>query len=183
MEISDKILIKRLNGGDANAFNAVYQRYHTVVLQLGMRFLPYKEDAEEVVQLVFIAVWENRKKIDENRNLASYILSIARHATYNALRKAVYRQGYMDYLRQNNPDFSFITEEVVLFNELEARLLDLQESMPPKRREIFRLHHTEGLSYKEISDRLSVSASTVNTQLTKALDFIRRNIRMLYKEV
>lgn len=183
MEISDKILVKRLKGDDANAFSALYKRYQAIVFHLGMRFLPYKEDAEEIVQLVFLALWENRKKIDENQNLGSYILSIARHITYNALRKAVYRQGYIDYLKQNSTDYSFITEEAVLFNELEERLLSLQQSMPPKRREIFRLHHFEGLSYKEISEKLSITASTVNTQLTKALDFIRRNIRLLYKDV
>lgn len=182
MDISDKILVKSLKDDDVNAFNELYKRYHSRVFQLGKRFLPYKEDAEEIVQMVFIAVWDNRNKIDENQNFGSYILSIARHGIYNTLRKAVYRQGYIDYLRQNVVDHTFVTEEVVLFNELETRLHDILESMPPKRREIFKLHREEGLSYKEISERLSITSSTVNTQLTKALEYIRRNIRLIYKE-
>ena len=182
MDISDRILVKSLKNDDVTAFNELYKRYHSKVFQLGTRFLPYKEDAEEIVQMVFIAVWNNRNKIDETLNFGSYILSIARHGICNALRKAVYRQGYIDYLQQNNTEHAFVTEEAVLFNELETRLHDILEKMPLKRREIFRLHREEGLSYKEISKRLSITSSTVNTQLTKALDYIRRNIRLLYAE-
>ncbi len=182
MYISDKSLVESLKDDDVSAFNELYSRYHSRVFQLGIRFLPYKEDAEEIVQLVFIAVWNNRNKIDENQNVSAYILSIARHCIYNALRKAVYRQGYIDYLGQNDTDHSFITEEVVLFNELDALLHKFLENMPPKRREIFRLHREEGLSYKEISTRLSIASSTVNTQLTKALNYIRQNIRLIYSD-
>lgn len=182
MDFSDKILVKRLKGNDAHAFNELYKRYHTRVFQMALKFLPYKEDAEEIVQVVFIALWDNRYKIDENQSFVSYVLSIARHSIYNALRKAVYRQGYVDYLMKNDEDLSFVTEEVVMFNELDALLQRTIESLPPKRREIFRLHQGEGLSYKEISDRLSIAVSTVNTQLTKAFDFIRQNIRLFYPE-
>jgi RNA polymerase sigma-70 factor (ECF subfamily) len=182
MDIADKILIKSLKDDDVNAFNELYKRYNSRVFQLGIRFLPYKEDAEEIVQIVFIAVWDNRNKIDENQNFGSYILSIARHCIYNALRKAVYRQGYVDSLQQNKTDHTFITEEVVLFNELDTLLHKCLENMPQKRREIFRLHREEGLSYKEISVRLAITSSTVNTQLTKALNYIRQNIRLFYKE-
>ena len=182
MDISDYSLVKRLKDDDVNAFNELYKRYHSRVFQLGMRFLPYKEDAEEIVQMVYIVVWDNRYKIDENQNFGSYIISIARHCIFNALRKAVYRQGYVDYLQQNTTDYTFITEEVVLFNELDRLLHNFLENMPQRRREIFRLHREEGLSYKEISERLSIEISTVNTQLTKALSYIRQNIRLFYRE-
>jgi RNA polymerase sigma-70 factor (ECF subfamily) len=182
MDISDKILIKNLKDDDVSAFDELYRRYHARVFQLGMRFLPYKEDAEEIVQIVFIAVWDNRNKIDGDQPFGSYVLSIARHNIYNALRKAVYRQGYVDYLQQKTPDYTFLTEEAVLFNELDTVLHGLMENMPPKRREIFRLHREEGLSYKEISDRLAIASSTVNTQLTKAIGYLRQHIRLFYQE-
>jgi RNA polymerase sigma-70 factor (ECF subfamily) len=182
MNISDRNLVKNLKDDDVGAFDELYRRYHARVFQLGMRFLPYKEDAEEIVQIVFIAVWDNRHKIVEDQNFGSYVFSIARHNIYNAMRKAVYRQGYVDYQQQKTPDYTFLTEEAVLFNELDTVLHGLLENMPPKRREIFRLHREEGLSYKEISDRLSIAGSTVNTQLTKAISYVRQHIRLFYKE-
>jgi RNA polymerase sigma-70 factor (ECF subfamily) len=184
MELSENIpvLLHNLKNGDLKAFDQLYAHFHMKVFQLAMRFLPYKEDAEEIVQNVFIAIWNNREDIDERRNVDAYILTIARHNIYNALRKAVYRQGYFDYLHHHTDDHSYVTEEVVMYNELDHLMHKFLNDLPPKRREIFRLFREEGLSYKEISQRLSITASTVNSQLTKAIDYIRKNIRLAYGE-
>lgn len=182
MNPDEKQLVIDFKGGKIAAFNQLYKQYHSRVLQLAMRFLPCREDAEEILQVVFIALWNNRKSVDENRSFSAYILSIARHHIYNALRKAVYRQGFIDYMVNHSSNHSYITEEVVLYNELDSVLNKCVESLPPKRREIFRLFRDEGLSYKEISERLSITVSTVNTQLTQATDYIRKNIRLAYKE-
>lgn len=182
MDAPEKDLVAGLKSDNAGAFNELFRRYNARIYQMAMRFLPYKEDGEEIVQVVFIALWNNRKKIDPDQNFNAYIGSIARHSIYNALRKAVYRQAYFDYLYHHTSDHTYITEEVVLYDELDSVLHKCMEALPPKRREIFRLFREEGLSYKEISDRLSITASTVNTQLTKAIDFIRRSIRLEYEE-
>ena len=73
-----------------------------------------------------------------------------------------------------------MTEDIVQFNELNALVDKLTNELPPKRSEIFKLSRNEGLSYREISERLSITESTVNTQITKALDYVRKNIRSLY---
>lgn len=183
MDSGDSILVDKLKQDDTNAFDELYNRYHARIYRLAQQFLPCHEDAEEILQLVFIALWENRSKIDEKQSFESYIFTIARYNIYKALRKAVYRQGYMEYLKHNHDDFSFITEDVVLFNELETVVHGLVEKLPPKRREIIRLHREEGLSYNEIAERLSITNSTINTQLTKAVDYIRQHIRLIYREV
>lgn len=182
MEVADKELVRLLKDGDIGAFNEIYERYHVRIFQLASRFLPYKEDSEEILQIVFIAVWNNRDKINLDQSFDSYLFTIARHNIYKALRKAVYRQGYFEFLRNHSTEQTFVTEEVVLYNELDSLLNKYIENLPPKRREIFRLFREEGLSYKEISERLSITVSTVNTQLTKAIDYIRRNIVSAYSE-
>jgi len=182
MEIADKDLVSRLKTDDVVAFNEIYRRYHARIFQLAAKFLPYKEDSEEILQIVFIAVWNNRYKINEEQSFDSYLFSIARHSIYKVLRKAVYRQGYFEFIRHHSVEQTFITEEVVLYNELDTLLNKYIENLPPKRREIFRLFREEGLSYREISEKLSITASTVNSQLTKAIDYIRRNILLAYDE-
>ncbi len=183
MDIGDSFLVGKLKQDDTNAFDKLYNRYHGRIYRLALQFLPCHEDAEEILQLVFVALWENRYKIDEQQSFESYIFSIARHNIYKALRKAVYRQGYIEHLKHNHDDFSFITEDVVMFNELETVVHGIVEKLPPKRREIIRLHREEGLSYNEIAERLSITNSTINTQLTKAVNFIRQHIRLIYREV
>lgn len=180
MDIDEKNLITRLKQDDEKAFNILFYQHHARVYNLGRRFLPYKEDAEEIVQIVFIALWENRYQIDENQSLTGYILTIARHWIYNTIKKSIYRQGYLEHLQYQNKSFEFVTEDIVLYNELNTLVDKLTADLPPKRSEIFRLSRKEGLSYREIAVRLSITESTVNTQLTKALDYIRKKIKALY---
>jgi RNA polymerase sigma-70 factor (ECF subfamily) len=182
MDKPDSFLVSKLKEDDVIAFNELYNRYHARIYRLALRFLPCAEDAEEIVQLVYVALWENRYKINENLPFDSYIFAIARHSVYKTLRKAVYRQGYLEYLKQNHSDSAFVTEDLVMFNELDTLVQDLIAKLPPKRREIIRMHREEGLSYNEIAERLSVTNSTINTQLTKALNYIRQHIRLIYKE-
>jgi len=180
MKKGEQELIQQLKQDNEKAFNSLFYHYHARVYNLARRFLQYKEDAEEIVQIVFTALWENRQQIDENQPLAGYILTIARHWIYNTLKKNVYRQGYIDYITGQNDSFNFKTEDIVLYNELNMLLNELISNLPPKRSEIFKLSRIEGLSYREIADQLSISESTVNTQITKSLDFIRKNIKRLY---
>src|ERR1035437_4553223 len=180
MDIDETNLINRLKQDDEKAFNILFYQHHAKVYNLAKRFLPYKEDAEEIVQIVFIALWENRQKIDENQSLSGYILSTAHHWIYNTIKKNIYRQGYMEHLQQQNISLEYVTEDIVQYNELNALVDKLTNHLPPKRREIFNLSRDEVLSYREIADQLSITESTVNTQITKALDYVRKNIRLLY---
>ena len=180
MNIDEENLISRLKLDDEKAFNILFYQHHARVYNLARRFLPFKEEAEEIVQIVFIALWENRKRIDEHQSLSGYILTIARHWIYNTIRKSIYQQGYIDHLQQQNQSLDYVTEDAVLYNELNNLVDKFAKELPPKRSEIFRLSRNEGLSYREIANRLSISESTVNTQLTKALDYIRKNIKSVY---
>lgn len=179
MQSEEQYLIRQLQSGDEKSFNKLFTQYHARIFNLCRKFLPLKEDAEEIVQIVFIAVWENRLQIDENKSFGGYVYAIARHWIYNTLKKRLYQQGYIDYLSKRGT-YDFVTEDEVLFNELNMHLERLIADLPPRRREIFLLSHKEGLSYKAIAQQLSITESTVNTQLTKAVEYIRNNIKVLY---
>eukprot|EP00825_Cyclidium_porcatum_P003272 TRINITY_DN11516_c0_g1_i1.p3 TRINITY_DN11516_c0_g1~~TRINITY_DN11516_c0_g1_i1.p3 ORF type:complete len:179 (-),score=15.30 TRINITY_DN11516_c0_g1_i1:168-704(-) len=131
MEKGEQELIRRLKQDDEKAFNGLFYHYHARVYNLAKRFLQSKEDAEEIVQIVFIAVWENRKQIDEDQSLSGYILTIARHWIFNTLRKNVYRQGYIDYLLGQDQTFNFKTEDIVYYNELNTLVNNLIDTLPP----------------------------------------------------
>ena len=180
MDINETNLIRRLKEDDEKAFNILFYQHHGRVYNLARRFLPYKEDAEEIVQIVFIALWENRYQIDENLSLSGYIHTIARHWIYNTIKKSIYRESYLEHLQLQNKSLEYVTEDAILYNELNSLVDKLTSELPPKRGEIFRLSRNEGLSYREIATRLSITESTVNTQLTKALDYVRKNIKALY---
>jgi RNA polymerase sigma-70 factor, ECF subfamily len=177
---SDHDIVLKIKQGDETAFNSLFYQYHGRVFNLCRKFLSRKEDAEEVVQTVFLAVWENRNQLDENQPIIAYILTITKHWIYNFLKKRVYRKAFLDYLETRNDSLDFVTEDEISYHDLQNLLEKLMEEMPPKRKEIFHLSKIEGLSYREISQRLSITESTVNTQITKALEYIRKQVEILY---
>ena len=180
MQQNDYDLVLKVKLGDESAFNALFYQYHSRVYNLCRKFLTSKEDAEEVVQTVFLALWENRKQLDENQPIVAYILTIAKHWIYNFLKKRVYRKAFLDYLATKDDFLDFVTEDEISYHDLQNLLEKLMKELPPKRKEIFILSKIEGLSYREIAQRLSITESTVNTQITKALVFIRKEVGNLY---
>ena len=180
MHVIEKELIEKVKMGNENSFNTLFYQYHGRVYNLCRKFLFSKEDAEEVVQTVFLAIWENRSQLDEEKPIIAYILVISKHCIYNFLRKSVYKKAYLEYLATKDEALEFVTEEDIYYNDLQVILEQLMSKMPPKRKQIFQLCKLEGLSYREIAVQLSITESTVNTQISKALEFIRKHIEILY---
>ncbi|NJK96749.1 MAG: sigma-70 family RNA polymerase sigma factor [Bacteroidales bacterium] len=115
--------------------------------------------------------------MDGEKSFPAYIQSIARHLIYNQLKRAVYKQRFIDLSLQKGEISENLAEEYIHFRELQQILENAVSELPPRRREIFNLSRNEGLSYKEIASRLSVQESTVNTQISKAIEFLREKLK------
>ena len=103
-----------------------------------------------MTQEVFIALWQNREKININSSISTYIYSIARNQIYNIYRKAFYIQSYLASLFNGN-EITNITEDQVYYHELKEIIEKAVENLPPKRKEVFKLSRIEGLTYKNKS--------------------------------
>ena len=173
-------LAKRLKKGDVSSFNLIFNNYNQKVYNFCLRFLKDKNDAEEVTQEVFIALWQNRNKIDSKLSIVAYILSIARNQIYQVFRKSFYKQAYVEYMVNSLEKPDFLTEDEVMFNELNSFMNYTIEKLPPKRKEVFILSRVDGLTYKEIARKLGITENTVDVQMRKALDFIRDSFNKNY---
>ena len=174
MGYDEKQLISRLKNNDQKAFDEIFNHYYSRVYNLAYHFLHNREDSQEIVQIVFIAIWENRSQIDVEKSFSAYIQSIARHNVFNQLKKAVYRQRFIDYSLQQSEEA--ISDDSYQLKELQEVLENAISEMPPRRREIFHLSRNKGLSYKEIAIKLSITESTVNTQISKSIEFLRKKM-------
>ena len=96
--LSERELVLQLKMGDINAFKSIYGIYNARIYNFSLKILPFPEEAKEVVQLVFIALWEQRLQVDEEKDLAAYLYSIARYQVYQVLRKQVYRNAAFEYI-------------------------------------------------------------------------------------
>jgi len=174
MTSEDEIdLISKLKSGDERAFNKIYEIFHARVYNFSLKLLPNAEEAAEILQRVFVALWEQRNQIDPAKPIGAYLFSIAKYMVYAEFKQLVYRKAALEDLAGKSTVLRELTKDEVLYNELVHVLKTIIDRLPEKRKEIFTLSRFEGLSYKEIADRLDISENTVDTQIRRALDFVR----------
>jgi RNA polymerase sigma-70 factor (ECF subfamily) len=173
----DEDLMPRIKNGDEVAFELVFHRYKGYLLDFINKSLPKEEDAEGIVQEVFVKLWTNRDKLDPSKSLNAFLYTIARNELYGHLRKLLSKRKYLEELYFSSNDPVNTPEKEIEYLELEKTVASLIKSLPEKRREIFILSREEGLTYKEIARQLGISENTVDTQIRKALSFLKEGLR------
>ena len=174
----EKELIIRLKQGSKEAFTTLYKQYWKQVYDFSRLYLTSVSAAEEVVQEVFIKVWESREFLREDDNFKGLLFIITRNMIFNQHRKKLnedfYRVTVLAAMEQ-----SYDIEDEIETNNLREYIDLLIEELPPRRREIFNLSRKENKSYKEIALLLNISEKTVENQIHEALKFLKNNITLL----
>jgi RNA polymerase sigma-70 factor, ECF subfamily len=179
--LDEKTLILALQKGNIPAFESIFSLYHKHIYNFCLHLHQSSDEAQEIVQKVFVALWEQRARVDENKPIASYLYTIARYQIYQEFRQQVYKKAALDYFVYNSIDANESTKDEILFNELLTFLESLIERLPLRQREIFKLSRYKGLTYKQIAEQLNITENTVDTQIRRALEFIRDNYKSQYK--
>lgn len=176
MEENELILLLKQSNKDA--FTTLYNRYWKQVYNFSRLYLTSQSVAEEVVQEVFIKVWESRDFVREEDNFKGLLFIITRNLIFNLHRKSVNEDFYRMTVLSAMEDSYDIEEEIETRNLSEYIDLLIAE-LPPRRREIFILSRKENKSYKEIALLLDISEKTVENQISEALKYLRKNIILL----
>lgn len=171
--ISDQQLIPAVRGGDHLAFEHLFHKYGSSLFSFVLSVLKDEFDAEEVVQDVFLKIWEKRKGLDSSLSIKSYLFTIALNTTKNRYRKKLQEEKYKQDIA-----LDLNINQTLDFNEIDYRnLLDyvdkIIEKLPSSRREIFILSKKDGLKNPEIAKLLNISEQTVKNQLVSSLKFLR----------
>lgn len=184
-DIQEVSFVFALQRGEPSAVDYFFNKYAKQLYRFAFSYLKSENDAEEIVQEIFLKIWEKRKNIDPNQAFKKYLFTIA----LNSIRKSFLQKAkeekfklelYNVVLEQN------IQEKEEINYHLYLRILDEQiELLPEKRKEIFVMHKKEGLTVKEVSEILNISPKTVENQLTSAIKSIRdgfykKNMKGLY---
>lgn len=184
-DIAEMHAVESLKSGDIAAFDYLFEKYSKEVYHFSRKILKSEHDADEVVQDVFLKIWEKRCQIDVRQLFRSYLFTIAlnniRRKFLNKVKEDRFKVELYDELRlsvqeeQEERNFSYY-----------MKLVDEQiQKLPEKRREIFLMHKKEGLTIPEVARFLNLSPKTVENQITAAIKAIReafheRNIKGLY---
>jgi len=174
---TNKELLLLLRKGDMVAFDTIYKKYCKRLYRFVIQYVKQEADAEEIVQEVFIKIWETRSKIDAYLSFESFLFTITYNSAISLLRKRVHEKKYLEYLKslQEVDSASELTDEIQ-FKELNDRVLFLLNELTPRQKEIFQLSREEGLTHEEIAKKLDISVNTVKNHMVSALNFLRTNL-------
>ncbi|SDP99842.1 RNA polymerase sigma-70 factor, ECF subfamily [Mucilaginibacter sp. OK268] len=175
--LSIKELLCLIQTGNTDAFGEVYKLYRRKVYCFAYRFVRSSEEANELTQDVFVRLWENRMKINPDKNFEAYLFSMVRSNFLDALKK----QARMSVYRTANaeePAFNS-TESYMDFTECRQIAMNAIETLSPQVKVAYLLSREDGCSHEDISRQMGLSKNTVNNHIKKSLTHIRTRIRYL----
>jgi len=175
-EISDKQLAGQIKKGQTRAFDQLFERYSQRLYRFSKSLLKNHEDAEGVVQEVFFRIWKNRDELNERKSFQSFLFSIAYNLIVDQFRQRVKDQKYEQFLIKEAQQNYLNPENKLEYKELKKQVNKAVTEMPEQRKKIYQLSREEGLSYKEIANRLHIKPKTVENHINLALKYIRKRL-------
>ena len=172
-EFTNAELIGLLTDGDEMAFEQVFKKYFKALHAYAFTIVKEEETAEEMVQALFLRLWEKKENLDPQINLKAYLYRSVHNDSLNYLKHQKVKlkyQNHMVYQMKNETDNA---ANRVQLRELENQLQRALTELPEQCRTIFQLSRFEELKYQEIADHLSLSIKTVENQMGKALKLLR----------
>lgn len=168
-------LLTKVKEGDAAAFAQLYELYFQKVYNFTQLYISSKTEIAEVVQDVFVRVWESRKLFDESQNFDGYLFIITRNLIFKYNRKH-FNDLNFKITALKGIEQSYNPEEDLDAADLKQYIDTLVWQMPPQRQKIFRLSREKYLTNKQIADLCAISEKAVERQITLALKSLKENL-------
>ncbi len=184
LNVDDKILVEKLSGGSQAAFNMLYQKYSAKLYNFVMMISKNNTyQAEEIVQRVFVKIWEVRDTLDPSKSFNSFLLTIGKNMLLNEMHHEMIKFVYAEYVTKTQNENSNQSEKNIEYTFLKLYLDSLVEELTPARKEVFILSRMEQYTIKEIAQKLNKSEKTVEKQLAQANEFIRKQLIEHYDKI
>lgn len=169
----DEKLTQKLIQGDEQSFNQIYWKYSPLLYCRLMRILKSHDLADEILQEVFIAIWNKRSKIDPQKSFKSYLYCIAANKCYDYFRNLARQKLFHTDMTRRNTEL-VECDDADQQSRRVSMLMHIIAKLPPRRRRIFELCKLNGKSYAEVSSQLGISLSTISDHIVKANNFIKK---------
>lgn len=178
MSSLDKHLLHGIEFGNKKAYYELYKRYYAALVVYAVKFLGNKEEAEDVVQDVLVALWEKGGRFESVLKLVNFLYLSVHNRCLNVLKSHSIRDRYKQYFQTNNLGEEDL-EEDIMNREAIRMLWQLVDELPPRCREVFLLH-MDGRKNEEIAVALDIALDTVKNQKKKAIAFLKKRMGTLF---
>ncbi len=173
---NDNDLINCLRNDDAEAFDRLFQLYGQKLYGFAFKYLRSESEAEEMVQEVFVRLWENRSSLKSDYSFKSYLFTIALNQIRKFFNKRTSALRFMEQLHKETLSDNH-TVDSIDYGSLLRRIDEIVDTFPERKKQIFLKSRKEGKSSKEIAAELDISAGTVDNQVSDALRIIRKGLK------
>ncbi len=171
-------LVTELRAGNEPAFRELFNRYADKVFRYVMRFVPGEPVAEELMQDVFMKVWNYRDNLDASQSFNNFLFRTAKNHILNYLRDLQRDVALNKEYRLSLSSFHNAVEDTLIHEEYIELANKAIALLPDKRRSIFIMSRLEGMSYEQIAQALDISKDTVRLQMIKSIKSIREYLRV-----
>ncbi|UCS91647.1 RNA polymerase sigma-70 factor [Echinicola marina] len=174
-QLEDQKLIILLKKGNDEAFTALYNRYWKSLYKTANAIIKDESIASDIVQDVFVSLWQRKDEIEVS-SLKAYLHQATRFAVFKAIRQNKVDAEFYERVRQVSVEI--ITDNPYLFKEQQQLLDRIVNSLPDNCKDTFKLSREEGLTYRQIAQKLKVSEKTVEKRISKSLRYIRNGLNI-----
>jgi len=163
-----RLLIHQLQHGGEKAFTLLYDKYSKQLYRNILRLVKDEDIAQELLQDLFLKIWENKGNINPDKSFKSYLYKVAENLVYAHFGKIAKDNRLIAKLVISYVDFDTNAEEAIIYQENHDLLKKAITSLSTQRKQVFTLCKLEGKSYEEVSKELGISTSTVRDHIVKA---------------
>jgi RNA polymerase sigma-70 factor (ECF subfamily) len=169
-------ILKELSKDNESSLEELFNHYYPRLYDFSKSFLKLEQGIDDIIQEVFIRIWQNRKNIKDPSTFNSFIFTITRNLLLNELRSRLNHQNLKDEVRKSSIAPEYAGFDHVQYRDLKNRVTELIGKLPKRQKEIFVLSRTEGLSHKEIAGKLKITTKTVEYHISLAIKYLKQNI-------
>lgn len=169
-------LLLKLQQGDVNSFTAIYDKYHKYIYGYIQHFLKDNIASEDLLQDVFIKLWNARMQIDPQRPFTPYLYRIVRNSLYTALKRKALEKKAQQHLALAEYKDVKVNDSALEWKQYEQILHEAINKLPAQRRKVFQLCRTEGYSYNDAAQELGISTNTVKEHMVMAMKSIKSQV-------
>lgn len=174
--MEESLLIQQLKNDDKFAYTVLYNNYWAKVYNFTRLYIMSDIESEDIVQEVFIKLWENRKLVDDKLNFSGFLFIITRNLIFNESHKKLNKSFYKLTVLDAIADESQIVSDKIVYADLLSHIKTIIERLPPRQQEVFKLSREQHLSYKEIAIQLEITTKTVERHINEALKYLKKHI-------
>jgi len=173
---TDEELMLEIKAGNMLAFDELYRKYSRRLFRFSCSILKSGEEAENILQDVFLKLWLNRGEIHKSSSVKFYIFTIAYNSSISVIRKKAKELQFIEYVKSLQDVVQESADVQIEYKELDEKLKRVVKTLPVRQKEIYQLHKVEGLKYSEIAEKLNISVNTVENLMSRALKKIRQRL-------